>query len=233
MAGGNWGTAEGGQTLVGELGKEIVVDPRSGRWYTVGDRGAEFRNIPAGSIVFNHKQTESLLENGYVLGRARALANGTAMVTGGISGNYVRPSKKDDDEDSGKPSGSYGSSGNNQSSKDDEDAEKIDWIERLFKKIEREIEKFRKVAESAFKSLSSRLSASKTDIEKMTDEIDAQTLAYKRYMQEAESVGGSSNNSPNMPTGLAAQLGGGRIVKYLAGFAPSAVSGAVTGRSAG
>lgn len=82
-AGGDWGTASGGRTLVGELGREIVVDPRTGRWYTVGDNGAEFVNIPEGAIVFNHKQTESLLENGYVAGRASALVSGTAMVTGG------------------------------------------------------------------------------------------------------------------------------------------------------
>ena len=53
-AGGDWGTAPGGKTLVGELGREIVVDPHTGRWYTVGDNGAEFRDIPAGAIVFNH-----------------------------------------------------------------------------------------------------------------------------------------------------------------------------------
>lgn len=82
-AGGDWGTASGGRTLVGELGREIVVDPHTGRWYTVGDNGAEFVDIPDGAIVFNHKQTESLLENGYVTGRAAALASGTAMVTGG------------------------------------------------------------------------------------------------------------------------------------------------------
>ena len=45
-AGGDWGTAPGGRTLVGELGREIVVDPRTGKWYTVGDNGAEFRDIP-------------------------------------------------------------------------------------------------------------------------------------------------------------------------------------------
>lgn len=83
MAGGNWGAKSGGMTLVGELGREIVVDPHSGQWYTVGDYGAEFVNIPKGSIVFNHKQTEALLEKGYVLGRASALVSGTAMVTGG------------------------------------------------------------------------------------------------------------------------------------------------------
>ena len=76
--GGDWGTAPGGRTLVGELGREIVVDPRTGKWYTVGDNGAEFRDIPAGAIVFNHRQTESLLENGYVAGRASALVSGTA-----------------------------------------------------------------------------------------------------------------------------------------------------------
>lgn len=82
-ADGDWGTAPGGKTLVGELGREIVVDPHTGRWYTVGDNGAEFRDIPAGAIVFNHVQSESLLENGYVAGRAAALVSGTALVTGG------------------------------------------------------------------------------------------------------------------------------------------------------
>lgn len=82
---GNWGTKTGGTTLVGELGRELVVDPCSGTWHTVGDNGAEFTDIPAGSIVFNHKQTEALLERGFVAGRGTARANGTAMVTGGIS----------------------------------------------------------------------------------------------------------------------------------------------------
>lgn len=82
---GNWGTKTGGTTLVGELGRELVVDPGSGTWHTVGDNGAEFTNIPAGSIVFNHKQTEALLERGFVAGRGTARANGTAMVRGGIS----------------------------------------------------------------------------------------------------------------------------------------------------
>lgn len=79
---GNWGKAPGGTALVGELGREIVVDPRTGGWYTVGDGGAEFTNIPAGAIVFNHKQTEALFKYGKVAGRGRALASGTAMAGG-------------------------------------------------------------------------------------------------------------------------------------------------------
>ena len=106
---GDWGKARGGSTLVGELGREIVVDPHTGRWYTVGDNGAEFVNIPAGAIVFNHKQTESLLEHGYVSGRASALVSGTAMVTGGYR-PYV-PSTS-----SGNSSGTTTSNNNNNNS---------------------------------------------------------------------------------------------------------------------
>lgn len=84
MASGNWGTASGGRTLIGELGPEIVVNPYSGRWYTVGDSGAEFVNIPKNAIIFNHKQSESLLKYGYASGRGTAEAWGTAMVRGSI-----------------------------------------------------------------------------------------------------------------------------------------------------
>ena len=76
----------------------MIVNPHTGRWYTVGDNGAEFTSIPQNAIVFNHVQTEELLSNGFTASRAIALASGTspdisgkalvsgnAMVTGGIS----------------------------------------------------------------------------------------------------------------------------------------------------
>lgn len=81
---GNWATKTGGTTLVGELGREIVVNPATGTWNTVGDNGAEFVNIPAGSIVFNHLQTEALLDRGFINSRGLAQASGSAMVRGGI-----------------------------------------------------------------------------------------------------------------------------------------------------
>lgn len=84
QASGNWATKTGGTTLVGELGREIVVNPATGTWNTVGDNGAEFVNIPAGSIVFNHLQTEALLERGFINSRGLAQASGSAMVRGGI-----------------------------------------------------------------------------------------------------------------------------------------------------
>lgn len=136
-AGGDWGTAPGGHTLVGELGREIVVDPRTGRWYTVGDHGAEFVNIPAGAIVFNHKQTESLLNYGYVSGRASALVSGTAMVTGGY-----KPYKPTGGYSGGSSGSSISNTGSSESvarnytsdtynSSDDDDTESE--FERLYK----------------------------------------------------------------------------------------------------
>ena len=79
---GNWGLPKSEHdSLVGELGPEIVVDPQSGRYYTVGDNGAEMVDLPKGAIIFNHKQTEGLLKNGYVTSRGKAYAEGNAHVT--------------------------------------------------------------------------------------------------------------------------------------------------------
>lgn len=83
---GDWGNKKPGRTLVGELGREIVVDPRTARWYTVGDNGAEFTYIPKNAIVFDHEQSENLLRDGYVSSRAMALAKGTALAGGNAYG---------------------------------------------------------------------------------------------------------------------------------------------------
>lgn len=106
-ASGDWGTAPGGKTLVGELGPEIVVNVHTGKWYTVGDNGAEFRDIPPGSIVFNHEQSKSLLEHGYVSSRGHSMASGTAMVSGSIPVNGRYP---------GSGSGGYGGGGSSSGS---------------------------------------------------------------------------------------------------------------------
>ena len=53
FARGNWATKESGTALVGELGPETVV--RNGRFFTIGDNGAEFFKYQKGDIIFNHK----------------------------------------------------------------------------------------------------------------------------------------------------------------------------------
>lgn len=210
-AGGDWGTAPGGKTLVGELGREIVVDPHTGRWYTVGDNGAEFRDIPAGAIVFNHVQSESLLENGYVAGRAAALVSGTALVTGGYkpykpsssstsktsskssskSSSGSSGSKSSSSRSSGSSSKSSSSSSNSSSEKDFEQT--FDWIEIAINRISEAIDRVKVKAESAFKTLTKRNNAAAEEISLITDKINTQNSAYTRYMQQANSVGLSSD----------------------------------------
>lgn len=84
------GVSTGGKTLVGELGNEIVVNPKTGKWYTVGDHGAEFVDLPKDAIVFDHEKTKDLLGQGFISGRGQAYAGGTALASGlpnyGISG---------------------------------------------------------------------------------------------------------------------------------------------------
>lgn len=88
-AGGSWGAPRTETALTGELGPEILV--RNGRWTTVGENGAEFTQIKKGDIIFNHKQSEQLLKNGYVTGRGKAYVGGTAYAgevhpwTGGMN----------------------------------------------------------------------------------------------------------------------------------------------------
>ena len=82
---GKWGAPRTEKALTGELGPEMVV--RGNKWFTVGDNGAEFTDIKKGDIIFNHKQTESLLKNGYVTGRGKAYASGTAYA--GTAANEI------------------------------------------------------------------------------------------------------------------------------------------------
>lgn len=75
-ASGSWGAPRTETALTGELGREILV--RNGRWYTIGDNGAEFVDIKKGDIIFNHLQTKALLKNGRVSGRGKSYLSGTA-----------------------------------------------------------------------------------------------------------------------------------------------------------
>ena len=77
---GSWGIKSNKKNaLVGELGQELIVDPQTGRYYTVGDAGAEFVDIPKGAIIFNHRQTEGLLKNRRINTRGQAYLQGSAF----------------------------------------------------------------------------------------------------------------------------------------------------------
>lgn len=78
-ANGNWGTEGNGDSLVGELGTELVV--RDGRYFTVGENGAEMFHYKKGDIIFNAEQTKQILEKGKISSgrtRGKAFDSGTA-----------------------------------------------------------------------------------------------------------------------------------------------------------
>ena len=203
---GDWGLNVGQRVLIGELGPEIVVNPHTGRWQTYGDNGPEFAYIPSDAIVFNHLQTQDLLSHGHVDTRASALAKGTAlasgnaMMTGGINVDDVAKItaavqaaiSKDSSKSSSGKKGSSGDGSNafdSASDSADEFAEKIDWIEVLISRLEREIENFGRVAESTFQSFSERNTNLASEISKVAEEIGYEHQAYQRYLDEAASVG--------------------------------------------
>ena len=164
---GDWGNKTAGRSLVGELGREIIVDPHTGKWYTVGDNGAEFVDVPKGAIVFNHKQTEDLLSQGFVSSRAMALLNGTAFasgnafVTGGIKIKNTETSTagKNTSSSSSKKSDSSYKSKSKSDSEDKADSildkfsdwisKFFDWIEVKIDRIQTKIDKSVKTAEQA------------------------------------------------------------------------------------
>lgn len=204
-ASGNWKTKTGGLTLVGELGREIVVDPYSGTWHTVGDNGAEFTNIPKGSIVFNHLQTEALLERGFVTGRGTAKAGGSAMVTGGISvgqANIASGRKPSGNSSSTKPNtantnaqnaNTNATRSNTNATNDNTEATKkstqvFDWVAR---KLEYFANKTKAIADTITDWVSSATKKNLLykQIKATDDEMHVNYNAAQTYYKKARAVG--------------------------------------------
>lgn len=188
---GDWSIKDSGIALGGELGQELVV--RDGKYFTIGDKGAEFFHYKAGDIIFNAGQTKQLFEQGKITNgqtRGRALAEGTIpsngkafAYTGGgggklYGGTYTSSSSSNS---SSKKSSSSSSS--------DDFEETLDWIETKINRIERAIDQLDTKASSTYRSWSERNKALASEISKVGDEISLQQKAYDRYMQEANSVG--------------------------------------------
>lgn len=182
---GNWGTKDSGVALGGELGRETVV--RDGRFFTIGDNGAEFFQYKKDDIIFNHKQTEELFKYGKITsggGRGRAFVEGTAFKTGsnGTGGGRITING------SVSTNGNSGDSDSSSSSAD-EFLETFDWIEVAIDRIERAISRLDTKVNSTYRSWSSRNDNLKKEISKVGEEIDLQQRGYDRYIQQANSVG--------------------------------------------
>lgn len=84
------GVAQGGKTLVGELGPEMRVS--NGQYSIVGNKGAEFVNLKRNDIIFNHLQTAGILNNKRgIRGKALVAGTGPAMEsTGSSAGGFIK-----------------------------------------------------------------------------------------------------------------------------------------------
>lgn len=89
----------------------------------------------------------------------------------------------------------YGGGNNNNNNSgsgndsDNQTEEIFDWIEVRLKRLQEALQLFENTATDTFKSLSKRVGAYGSAISTLTDEINTQTQAQERYMQEANSVG--------------------------------------------
>jgi len=82
---GNVALAAGRDTLMGELGPELVVS--HGRYFIVGQNGPEMVNLAEDAIVFNHIQTRQLLSKGRTSTHATPVTNerkATSLATGNV-----------------------------------------------------------------------------------------------------------------------------------------------------
>ncbi|MBC5745867.1 hypothetical protein FMM74_020515 [Lachnospiraceae bacterium MD308] len=191
-----WRTKKSETALTGEEGQELVAT-RDNKWFTVGDNGAEFAHIPAGSVVFNAKQTEELLKNGSINSRGKAYLSGTAYASGNggptLTSSSSSTTKKK--KTSSKKSTSKGKTTKKKSTtkKDTKKfKETFDWIEVAIDRIERAIESVDLKASSTYRSWSNRNKNLKTEISKVNTEITKQNEGYKRYNKQAEKVSKSA-----------------------------------------
>jgi len=193
-----WRTKKSETALTGEEGQELVAT-RDNKWFTVGDNGAEFAHIPAGSVVFNAKQTEELLKNGSINSRGKAYLSGTAYAGGNggptlTSSSSSTTKKKTPKNSTTKNKGKGKGKGRGKTTKKDSKKfkETFDWIEVAIDRIERAIESVDLKASSAYRSWSNRNKNLKTEISKVNTEITKQNEGYKRYNKQAEKVSKSA-----------------------------------------
>ena len=184
-------------SLTGELGQELVVYKNN--WWTVGDNGAEFTDIPKGAVVFNHKQTKQLFEKGYINSRGSAYLSGTAFSDGGLkltTGKSSTTSSKKTTTGkkkttTGKDSGDK--DGKTKKSKSWDKFEK--WVDKLFDHMEKRLENLSKkterwatLAENAV-TYAGKASNYNKALSATEAEISANNLAAGKYKDQAQAVG--------------------------------------------
>lgn len=201
------------EAVVNELGEEGLI--RNGILTRIKG-GMQKIRLKVGDILLNHKQLEELDKNGYVtsnggrgrligsfakgtvdnirafvrgtMDKIRAYSSGSNYTIGSTVGGSGSKAFSSSKKSSSKSSSSKKSSSKSSSSADDF-KETLDWIEIMIDRIERAISSLDLKASSVYKNWSTRNSALKSEISKITEEISVQQQAYNRYIKQANSVG--------------------------------------------
>ena len=201
------------KALVNELGEEGLV--RNGKLIPIKG-GAQLIDLKKGDIIFNHKQMEDLKKHGYTTGRGKMIGgtdgiigahfNGTIPaynsynVSGGV--NFSNGTK------SVTGSNRSGKDSNNNEVKEDEIQEEkelteelLDWIERRVKKLQRFFDRWVKNAETALTSdfITKYYNKARKNLNK---QLDTQSKAYSRYLEEANKSGLSDDYKKKVRDGL-------------------------------
>lgn len=180
-------------SYIANKAKYKCVDPYSGRYYTVGDNGAEMVNLKRGSIIFNHVQTKNLLKNGHITSRGRSYASGSAFAEGNAHVTiYPTGSSKNQWEGtgySGPDDPTYSLSdalSNIKNAKDaaDEFADTIDWVEIRLEEINEQLDLMSAKLENAA-SVSSKNSIIDQMIGVNENKMNNLTAGIKKYSDYA------------------------------------------------
>lgn len=198
-------SASGGKTMVNELGPEAVIHNGKANIYNNG-RPAVIDLAP-GDIVLPADVTKEAFRSGNSKKSIGSAAQGHEQVADITKSRTAwerwldflaklkgtQPSQDIGPGNGGKSGngggGSGGGSGGGNGGNNSGDGDIIDWIETAIDRITRKVQSLSKIAESTYKKLSTKLSASKDEIAEITKEIDLQRRAYDRYIEEANSVG--------------------------------------------
>lgn len=160
---GSWGLPHSERALINELGSEIIV--RGGRWFTLNNGYPTMANLKAGDIVFNHKQTEALLNNGYVTGTHARLV-GSSFAEGSL----------------GHLSGRAYASGTEFKQEFDQLEILIDRMESAFKRISDSVETLSYNLTAQNRQMDSAIAKAKSN-------LSVYQKAYDTYMSKANAVG--------------------------------------------
>lgn len=201
-------------TVVGELGRELVCDVDKGVYYTVGDNGTEMVNLPKHAIIYNHKQTEELLKNGQT--SRGTLLGGLSFATGnahayysdgyrhGLFGGYLSddPVFKDTSkqwvdanqnwvDDFANAADGISDAADSLSDSADEFEDTINWIEILFTRIDNvlaEHEAYLATIVDSTGGLAEKNSIYNTIFGKLYDKASYSVQAANYYQQLADSI---------------------------------------------